>query len=96
MRLIQSLLPGAVNFFFGLPAIKTIDTLGRRKWLIWTLPLMSFFMFAGSMSFPIPWVAERVDDNTVRMAALWLYFHAATYSPGLGEGVASHSFGGAH
>ncbi|KAI3332786.1 general substrate transporter [Ustulina deusta] len=86
---------GAVNFFFGLPAIKTIDTLGRRKWLIWTLPLMSFFMFAGSMSFPIPWVAEKADDNTVRMAALWLYFHAATYSPGLGPipfTLASESF----
>ncbi|KAI0436780.1 hypothetical protein F4803DRAFT_556668 [Xylaria telfairii] len=86
---------GAVNFFFGLPAIKTIDTLGRRKWLTWTLPLMSFFMFAGAMSFPIPWVDGNHDHNTVRMVALWLYFHAAAYSPGLGPipfTLASESF----
>lgn len=75
---------GAVNFFFGLPAFKTIDTLGRRKWLIWTLPFMSFFMFAGAFSFPIPWEERDNDYNTVRMVALWLYFHAAAYSPGLG------------
>ncbi|GAP88037.2 putative sugar transporter [Rosellinia necatrix] len=74
---------GAVNFLFGLPAFKTIDTLGRRKWLTWTLPLMSFFMFAGAMSFPIPWNSEP-NHNTARMVAIWLYFHAAVYSPGLG------------
>ncbi|KAI0112077.1 sugar transporter-domain-containing protein [Nemania sp. FL0031] len=86
---------GAVNFFFGLPAIKTIDTLGRRKWLTWTLPLMSFFMFAGAMAFPIPWDMRKTDYNTVRMVALWLYFHAAVYSPGLGPipfTLASESF----
>ncbi|KAI1113314.1 sugar transporter-domain-containing protein [Nemania sp. NC0429] len=86
---------GAVNFFFGLPAIKTIDTLGRRKWLTWTLPLMSFFMFAGAMSFPIPWDIKNTDYNTIRMVALWLYFHAAVYSPGLGPipfTLASESF----
>ncbi|KAI0483537.1 sugar transporter-domain-containing protein [Xylaria cf. heliscus] len=90
---------GAVNFFFGLPAIKTIDTLGRRKLLTWTLPLMSFFMFAGAMSFPIPWVDIKSDrnnvHNTIRMVALWLYFHAAAYSPGLGPipvTLASESF----
>ncbi|KAI1360078.1 sugar transporter-domain-containing protein [Xylaria arbuscula] len=86
---------GAVNFFFGLPAFKTIDTLGRRKWLIWTLPLMSFFMFAGALSFPIPWQDRQHDYNTVRMVALWLYFHAAIYSPGLGPipfTLASESF----
>ncbi|KAJ8126683.1 hypothetical protein O1611_g6954 [Lasiodiplodia mahajangana] len=86
---------GAVNFFFGLPAIKTIDTLGRRKWLTWTLPLMSFFMFAGAMSFPIPYKMSETDYNTVRMVALWLYFHAAVYSPGLGPipfTLASESF----
>ncbi|KAI1132243.1 sugar transporter-domain-containing protein [Nemania abortiva] len=86
---------GAVNFFFGLPAIKTIDTLGRRKWLTWTLPLMTFFLFAGAVSFPIPWDENRADGNTVRIVALWLYFHAAVYSPGLGPipfTLASESF----
>ncbi|KAK5629223.1 hypothetical protein RRF57_004938 [Xylaria bambusicola] len=74
---------GAVNFFFGLPAFKSIDTLGRRKWLVWTLPLMSFFMLAGALSFPIPWEYRSSDYNTVRMVAFWLYLHAAVYSPGL-------------
>ncbi|KAI0513091.1 sugar transporter-domain-containing protein [Xylaria bambusicola] len=85
---------GAVNFFLGLPAFKTIDTLGRRKWLIWTLPIMSFFMLAGALTFPIPW-DQRTDYNTVRMAAFWLYLHAAVYSPGLGPipfTLASESF----
>ncbi|KAJ2991818.1 hypothetical protein NUW58_g2381 [Xylaria curta] len=86
---------GAVNFLFGLPAIKSIDTLGRRKWLTWTLPLMAFFMFAGAMSIPIPWDSRNNDHNTVRMVALWLYLHAAAYSPGLGPipfTLASESF----
>ncbi|KAI0856938.1 sugar transporter-domain-containing protein [Xylaria cubensis] len=58
---------GAVNFLFGLPAIKNIDTLGRRKLLIWTLPFMSFFMFAGAVSFPIPWVDKEINYNTIRI-----------------------------
>lgn len=40
--------------------------------------------FSGAMSFPIPWVDGNHDYNTVRMVVLWLYFHAAAYSPGLG------------
>jgi hypothetical protein len=45
---------------------------------------MSFFMFAGAISFPIPFDANKTDYNTIRIVALWLYFHAAVYSPGLG------------
>lgn len=52
---------------------------------------MSFFMFAGAMSFPIPWNINSTDYNTVRMVALWLYFHAAVYSPGLGAAFSSYS-----
>lgn len=44
-----------MNWFFGLPAIKTIDTLGRRKWLIATLPLMCVLMGAAAYSFPLPY-----------------------------------------
>lgn len=45
-----SIILGAINFFFGWPAMKTIDTLGRRKWLIATLPFMTFFMLGGTLT----------------------------------------------
>ncbi|KAK7957326.1 glycosyl hydrolase [Apiospora aurea] len=64
---------GAVNFFCGLPAIKTIDTLGRRKWLISTLPLMCLFMAAAAYAFPMPYDHESVTTNTVRLVATLLY-----------------------
>lgn len=41
---------GTVNFIFGLPAIRTIDTLGRRKWLVMTLPVMCLLMMAAALS----------------------------------------------
>jgi hypothetical protein len=44
---------GAINFFFGLPAIKSIDTIGRRKWLLTTLPLMAVFMLGAALAFMI-------------------------------------------
>lgn len=42
-----------MNFVFALPAIKSIDTLGRRKWLLMTLPGMALCMLGGSLSFLI-------------------------------------------
>lgn len=41
---------GAINFLFALPAIKSIDILGRRKWLNATLPFMALFMLGGAVS----------------------------------------------
>ncbi|KAH8895597.1 hexose transporter [Thozetella sp. PMI_491] len=41
----------AVTFIFGLPAIRTIDTLGRRKWLVLTLPPMALLMGGAAASF---------------------------------------------
>lgn len=64
---------GAVNFLFGLPAIKTIDTLGRRKWLITTLPLMCIFMLMGALSFPLPYHPEENTGITVRLVTIYLY-----------------------
>lgn len=58
---------GAVNFAFGLPAIRTIDTLGRRKWLILTLPVMSLFMMAAALSTLIP------KDETARTGIVALF-----------------------
>ncbi len=45
---------GAINFVFGLPAIRNIDTLGRRKLLLGTLPFMSICMLAAALCFYIP------------------------------------------
>ncbi|CRK44031.1 hypothetical protein BN1723_019366, partial [Verticillium longisporum] len=69
---------GAVNFVFCLPAIRTIDTLGRRKWLNLTLPLMAAFMAAAALSFKAP------DGAKVPLVTVWLFLFAAAYSPGLG------------
>ncbi|KZL78704.1 sugar transporter [Colletotrichum tofieldiae] len=70
---------GAVNFVFGLPAIRTIDTLGRRKWLMLTLPAMALFMLLAGVSFHI-----RNDDARVAVVTLFILLFAAAYSPGLG------------
>ncbi|KAK1986497.1 hypothetical protein LZ30DRAFT_280621 [Colletotrichum cereale] len=77
--MIFSLGYGAVNFVFGLPAIRTIDTLGRRKWLMLTLPVMALFMLLAGVSF-------RIGDRDARVAVVTLFIllFAATYSPGLG------------
>ncbi|KAK2064412.1 hypothetical protein LY76DRAFT_532982 [Colletotrichum caudatum] len=77
--MIFSLGYGAVNFVFGLPAIRTIDTLGRRKWLMLTLPVMTLFMLLAGVSF-------RVSNRDAQVAVLTLFIllFAATYSPGLG------------
>ncbi|KAI1816571.1 hypothetical protein GGS20DRAFT_575433 [Poronia punctata] len=45
-----SLVFGAINFIFALPAIRTIDTLGRRKWLVLTLPVTGIFMTIAAFS----------------------------------------------
>ncbi|KAI1845763.1 hypothetical protein JX266_008128 [Neoarthrinium moseri] len=75
---------GAVNFIFGLAAIKYIDTIGRRKWLITTLPPMAVLLVASSAS--SKWaLGGGEDDHTASiLVAIFLYIHAALYSPGLG------------
>lgn len=81
---------GAVNFFFGLPAVKSIDTLGRRRWLLITLPFMAVFMLGGAMSGHISNV-----DTRIGITACFLFLFSVAYSPGLGPmpfTLASESF----
>ncbi|KAL7782515.1 MFS general substrate transporter [Trichoderma ceciliae] len=81
---------GAINFLCALPAVRSIDTLGRRTWLLATLPFMALFMFGAALSFKI--VAENIR---VGVAAFFLFVFAAVYSPGLGPipfTLASESF----
>ncbi|KAK7397661.1 hypothetical protein QQX98_012972 [Neonectria punicea] len=70
---------GTVNFVFALPAIKSIDTLGRRRWLILTLPAMAVLMGGGALSFLI-----RDNDTKIGVLAFFLFIFAAAYSPGMG------------
>lgn len=59
---------GAINFIFALPAIRSIDTIGRRSWLLATLPLMAIFMAGAALSFQIK------DDNIkVPVLAVFLF-----------------------
>ncbi|KAH8159842.1 hypothetical protein CIB48_g8405 [Xylaria polymorpha] len=76
LPLVYSLVFGVVNFIFGLPAIRTIDTLGRRKWLVLTLPLMCLFMTAAALSTLIPESKTRGG-----IVALFVYRRSYPQSP---------------
>ncbi|KAH8127443.1 hypothetical protein FP744_10004338 [Trichoderma asperellum] len=81
---------GAINFLFALPAVRSIDTLGRRKWLLATLPFMALFMLGAGLAFTIETPRIRIG-----VAAFFLFMFSAAYSPGLGPipfTLASESF----
>lgn len=75
-----SLIFGAVNFLFAFPALKTIDTFGRRSLLLFTFPQMTWTLLAAGLCTLIP------DSNSARtgLVALFVYLFAAFYSPGEG------------
>ena len=71
---------GAVNFLFALPAVKTIDTFGRRNLLLTTFPLMSLFLLLTGFAF---WIPE--DGNArIGVVTLGIYLFGMVYSPGEG------------
>ncbi|KAI1208183.1 uncharacterized protein F4807DRAFT_155344 [Annulohypoxylon truncatum] len=61
---------GAVNFFCGLPAIRTMDTLGRRKWLVITLPVMTLFMLAAALSST---TSSEINNGVTRTALIAVF-----------------------
>lgn len=69
---------GAVNFVFGLPAIRTIDTLGRRKWLTLTLPIMSLLMMAAALSTLID---RGNNESNVRTGVVALFIFCKSCFP---------------
>ncbi|KAI5457858.1 hypothetical protein BGZ63DRAFT_467104 [Mariannaea sp. PMI_226] len=75
---------GAINFFFGIPAIGTIDTIGRRKWLNVTLPIMAILLASAALSFLAVLEDPGSRRKTGGLAITFLYLHAVAYSPGLG------------
>ncbi|ROW04806.1 hypothetical protein VMCG_04780 [Cytospora schulzeri] len=81
---------GAVNFFFGLLAIRRIDTWGRRKLMLTTLPLMSLFLAGAALLF-----INGNNGKHLAQIAVFIYLFAAVYSPSLGPipfTLASESF----
>lgn len=77
---------GLVNFLGAIPAIWTMDSLGRRSLLLLTLPLMAVSMGVAGLSFSI-------TDDTVRfgMITSMIYLFCLLYSPGMGPVPAAYS-----
>jgi sugar porter (SP) family MFS transporter len=71
---------GLVNFVFAIPAIWTIDTLGRRSLLIFTFPMMAWTLAAAGLCTLIP----GKGGAHLGLVALFVYLFAAFYSPGEG------------
>lgn len=71
---------GLVNFVFAWPAVRTIDTYGRRALLLFTFPQMAWTLLAAGFCFFIP------SDSKAHLGliALFIYLFAAFYSPGEG------------
>ncbi|CAF1277668.1 unnamed protein product [Didymodactylos carnosus] len=77
--ILASLGAGILNFLFALPAIKIIDTWGRRPLLLWTFPIMSISLFFTGFCF---WIESQ--DVRLGLIALGIYLFIIVYSPGEG------------
>ncbi|MBE7179903.1 MAG: sugar porter family MFS transporter, partial [Terriglobus roseus] len=85
--LVASCVFGFVNFIGAFPALWTMDTLGRRALLLWTLPLMAVTMFVAGISFSIS--PESSAHYWLPVALVYLF--CAEYSPGMGPVPNSYS-----
>ncbi|PUU80277.1 and other transporter-domain-containing protein [Tuber borchii] len=70
---------GIINFVFALPAVRTIDTFGRRNLLLFTFPLMALCML-------LTFLLDRIPNSGGRapLTLIGMYLFAAVYSPGEG------------
>lgn len=77
---------GFINFIGAVPAIWSMDTFGRRRLLLWTLPFMVLVMALAGLSFTLP-------QDTVRFVILagLIYLFCALYSPGMGPVPVAYS-----
>ncbi|KAJ5146280.1 uncharacterized protein N7515_000844 [Penicillium bovifimosum] len=73
---------GLINLAFAWPAVWTIDTFGRRGFLLFTFPQMCWTLLAASFCFWIPTSSNAHDGLT----AFFIYLFDAVYSPGVREG----------
>ncbi|KAH7024090.1 hypothetical protein EDB80DRAFT_699202 [Ilyonectria destructans] len=86
---------GAVNFVFSLLAMRSIDTIGRRRWLLSTLPVMSAFLMASAIAFVGDESGSQPGGIHVTVGIVFIYLFVAAYSPGMGPipfTLASESF----
>jgi sugar porter (SP) family MFS transporter len=72
---------GLVNFVFAFPAVKTIDTFGRRSLLLFTFPNMAWSLLAAGCAF---WIPASHPQAQLGVVALFIYIFGAFYSPGEG------------
>jgi sugar porter (SP) family MFS transporter len=84
--LIASCIFGLVNFFGAFPAIWTMDTLGRRSLLLWTLPFMAITMFMAGLTLRLP-----ESNFQFGLLAILIYLFCAEYSPGMGPVPCAYS-----
>ena len=78
---------GLVNFLGAFPAIWTMDTLGRRSLLLFTLPFMAITMFGAGLSFTIP----TESPAHFGLLATLIYLFCLIYSPGMGPVPCAYS-----
>ncbi len=73
---------GMVNFVFALPAVFTIDKLGRRTLLLITFPLMGIFLLIAGFAF---WIDKDEHQHArVGVISFGIYMFSAVYSCGEG------------
>jgi len=65
---------------FAWPAVRTIDTYGRRTLLLFTFPQMAWTLLAAGFCFYIP----QSSTAHAALIALFIFLFAAFYSPGEG------------
>lgn len=65
---------------FAWPAVRTIDTFGRRSLLLFTFPQMAWTLLAAGFCFYIP----SSSSAHVGLVAFFVFLFAAFYSPGEG------------
>ncbi|CAZ85640.1 unnamed protein product [Tuber melanosporum] len=70
---------GIINFLFAIPAVRTIDTFGRRNLLLFTFPLMAICML---ITFFLEDIHNKKDGAPLSLIGMYLF--AAVYSPGEG------------
>ncbi|KAF8544410.1 hypothetical protein BDD12DRAFT_787358 [Trichophaea hybrida] len=70
---------GFLNFIFAIPAIKTIDSWGRRSLLLFCFPLMAIFMTLTSLSF----LTSNLDIRA-GLVLTSMYLFTIAYSPSEG------------
>lgn len=86
LALWASVIFGLVNFLGAFPAIWTMDSFGRRRLLLWTLPPMSVTMAGIAVVIGLP-------ESTARFIVLasLIYLFCALYSPGMGPVPCAYS-----